>query len=402
MKIAYFVSEYPARSHTFIRREIKELRKRGADIHVLAIRKQAKNTLICEQDWSDYNETWSILPISILALFKIHLQALLSSPLAYFKSLYAALKHRNPGFNNIIWAIFQFAEAIVVAKEIQARQIKHMHIHFSNAGANIGYCVNVYSGVTWSMTLHGACDFEFPAGPLLGEKLLSCSFANCASYYGKSQAYRTVGAEHWDKLFVSRCGIDVEAMPETPQRQKGETVRIMCVGRISTEKGHLGLIEACAQAFSKNDNLELILVGDGPDRGIIEAKIKEKGIQDKVTLTGSVSEAEVLERVATVDLFALPSLMEGIPLVLMEAMALEVPVIAPRIAGIPELIEDQVNGLLYRPGDWSEMAEKITLLANNPTLMETLGRKGKEKVLGEFVIHKSVDPLWEKLKEFAE
>ncbi len=393
MELAYLVSEYPSRSHTFIRREISELRKRGHEIHAFAIRKPDTTNLICDQDWADYNETWSILPISFLPLTTIHLNAFFRKPGAYVKTLIASFKHRLPGFKNSIWALFQFAEAIVVANEMENRNLKHLHVHFANAGSNIGYLVSKFSGKSWSLNLHGACDFEYPAGPLLGEKLETCAFANCASYYGKSQAYRTVGAEHWDKIFVSRCGIEVGALPNKPKREPNSATQVICVGRISSEKGHLGLIKACAEAFSKIDNIELVLVGDGPDRALIEAEIREKRIQSRTLLTGSVSEHEVLDLVANADLFALPSLMEGIPLVLMEAMVLEVPVIAPRVAGIPELVEDYKNGLLYDPGNWSQMADKIVELATDTALRDRLGREGKETVLREFSVHKSVEPL---------
>jgi glycosyltransferase involved in cell wall biosynthesis len=398
MEIAYLVSEYPARSHTFIRREIYELRKRGATIHVFAIRKPTLDALICEQDWIDYNDTQSILPISPVKLLNTHFRALINRPKAYLTTLFRALKDRLPGSKNTVWALFHFAEAMYIARELEKLNVEHLHVHFANAGANIGHLASLYSQIPWSVNLHGACDFEYPAGPLLGEKLLSCKFAICASYYGRSQAYRTIHPDHWQKLIVSRCGIELNAMP-VPARTDSDEVVIMSVARISTEKGLPGLIAAFSEAHKQNHNLKLVLVGDGPDRPLIEEKIRENKLQDKIVLTGNVDEQEVLELLNTADVFALASLMEGIPLALMEAMALEIPVIAPRIAGIPELIDDRVNGLLYTPGRWDEFAEKITTLAEDPKLRRSVGKKGKDKVTEEFDISIGVQPLWDKLNE---
>lgn len=402
MKLAYLVSEYPKRSHTFIRREIVELRKRGANINIFSIRKPNKSELLCEQDWDDYKDTWSILPVPIYNVLKIHLKLLIKEPNSYFSTLIAAFKHRNSGFKNGLWSIFYFVEAILLSNQIQKQDIKHLHIHFANAGADIGYLAAKYTNCTWSITIHGSCDFDYPAGTLLGKKLESVSFANCASNFGRAQAFRVVDSKFWQKIFISRCGIELDALPELVTRQSNNKFRIICVGRISSEKGHIGLIEACAKVFKEFDNAELVLIGDGPDRANIEYSIKNNGISDKVTLLGNVSEAEVLSQLVDADLFALPSLMEGVPLVLMEAMAMSIPVVAPRLAGIPELVEDRVSGLLYTPADWDDMSSKILELIEDKKMTSTLVKNGRKKVLDEFVINKSVEPLWTKLQNLSD
>lgn len=401
MTLAYLISQYPARSHTFIRREIAELRRRGATIHVFAIRKPPADALLSDQDRQDHLETTSILPVSITTLLVRHLRAFLKRPGRYLTTLSAALSHRLPGLRNLLWAVFQFAEAIWLGLELQRRGISHLHVHFANAGANVGYLAHRYSDIGWSMTLHGASDFEYPAGPLLGRKIESCSFANCISYYGRAQALRTVSPEHWRKIFVSRCGIEPDGLPQKPLKLPGSMLQVVCVGRLSTEKGQLGLVEAFAIVATQTPEVRLVIVGDGPDRRHVEMAIRNRRLEDKVILTGAVAEQEALARIAAADLFALPSLMEGIPLVLMEAMALEVPVVAPRLTGIPELVEHDVNGLLYSPGNWNEMAEQISSLLANPGLRDRLARQGRQKVLHEFTIAKGVEPLWRELSAIA-
>ncbi len=401
MKLAYLVSEYPKRSHTFIRREIAELRKRGAKIHIFSIRRPSKSELICEQDWHDFHDTWSILPTTLINFIKVHLKLFLSQTIPYGSTLKAAFQHRNPGIKNSIWSIFSFAEAVLLADQIQKLKISHLHVHFANVGADIGYLVSNFTKCSWSMNLHGACDFEYPAGPLLGKKLESVSFANCASNYGRAQAFRVVDYKHWEKLFISRCGIEFEALPKPMNKKSNNNFQIICVGRFSSEKGHLGLIEACTKVFNKFEKIELLLIGDGPERDKIEYKINKNEIASRVTLTGNIAETDVLKQLSNADLFALPSLMEGIPLVLMEAMAMNLPVVAPRLAGIPELVEDKIGGFLYTPGDWSEMAEKIIQLIEDEALSTKLADNGRTKVLSEYIVSKSVEPLWRRLSSYT-
>ncbi len=400
MKVAYLISEYPKRSHTFIRREIAELRRRGVDIHVLAIRRPELSELLCEHDWVDYRDTTPILPTTLFHLLKVHLGYLLFNPIRYIKTIVAAFKHRNRGIKSITWSLFYFAEAILLVDQLKKQNIYHLHVHFANAGANLGYLVSIFNNCTWSMTLHGLSDFTYPALPLLGDKLKSVSFANCISNYGRAHALLAVDSEHWHKIFISRCGIELRDLPNIVEYKKNKIFNIICVGRLSSEKAHLGLIEAFSQVLQKIDNVKLTLLGDGPEREKIEEKIKEYAIENKVTLLGHVSEESVLVKLANADLAVSSSLMEGIPIALMEAMALKVPVVAPRIAGIPELVDDNISGLLFTPTDWAEMAEKMIQLIENDTLRERLIKNGHEKVLAQYTITKSIVPLWKQLKQY--
>ncbi|MBT3378287.1 MAG: glycosyltransferase [Lentisphaerae bacterium] len=400
MEVAYLVSEYPARSHTFIRREIAQLRQRGAKIHIFSVRSTPAEGLLTDIDRAAFDETWKVLPVNPFRLVGDHLAAFVSAPGKYLRTLSQAWRHRLPGIREGLWSLFYFAEAIRLARELERRQLKHLHVHFANAGATVGFLAAGFAGLSWSMNLHGACDFEFPAGPLLGEKLRSVTFSNCSSHFVRAQALRTIPPEHWDKLFVSRCGIELETMPNPVARQDdgSRLLRVISVGRLSSEKGQLGLIKAFALARGRGMEAELVLVGDGPDRGLVESEIAAHHLQDCCHLRGSLAEQDCLAEIAQGDIFALPSLMEGVPLVLMEAMVLNVPVIAPRIAGIPELVEDGVSGVLYDPADWEGLAQALADLAADIEKRKELTVAAQHKVLAEFVIHKAVDPLCEALR----
>lgn len=402
MKLAYYISEYPSRSHTFIRREIAELRKRGLRIVVFSTRKCNENELISDQDRDAYQETWSVIPPKLVPFILAHAWAISTKPKFYFKTIIKSLKHRLPGVKNTIWALFYFAEAMYLAFEINRQNIRHIHVHFANSGAYVVKNAAYFLDLTWSMNLHGACDFEYPDGPLLGEKIESATFVNCASYYGRSQAMRTVSTENWEKIFVSRCGIEVAQMEDPGKiRDKAQDalVRVLSVGRLSSEKGQFGLLEAFSDALKRKSNMILILVGDGPDRRLLEEYTVFLDIKEKVEFVGNISETEVFDQMKNADICAIASYMEGIPIVLMEAMALHLPVIAPHIAGIPELVHDKVNGLLFTPGNWPQLADSIIELACDSVQRSAYATKARQHVCENFAIEKAVMLLFKRIQQ---
>lgn len=400
MRIAYLVSRYPAVSHTFIRREVAELRRKGADVQTFSVRRPERDELVTPADHKERSETWFILPVGALALIRIHLRALARWPGRYVRTLVEALRHRPAGTQAAVKALFHFAEAIRLAGELEARNITRLHNHFSNSGGNVGYLASRFLDIDWSLTLHGAADFDGPMRMLLGEKIAGARFVACASQYAVSQAMRASTPEHWDKLFVSRCGIDMQTVMSLPREPDTERLpTLLCVGRLSPEKGHYGLLTAAALLREQGERFELHLAGDGPERGPIERRIAELELGDFCSLAGSLSEEQVIIELLRADVFVLPSLMEGLPVVLMEAMACQLPVIAPRLSGIPELVEHEQNGLLYAPGDWAELARLIRRLTSDPEERARLGVRARERVERVHDIRKAVQPLWQRFSD---
>jgi glycosyltransferase involved in cell wall biosynthesis len=393
LHVGYLVSQYPARSHTFIRREVEGLRARGARIDVFSIRLPNKAELLDDKDREEYQTTAAILPTSLGNMLKNHVSAL-KHPGLYSTTLSAALDHRLPGARNALWSAFYFVEGVELAKKLRQRGIRHLHVHFANSGAYVGRIAARLAGIQWSLTLHGASDFEYPNGPLLREKVREAAFTVCASQYGASQVMRVLDPAEWNRLLVSHCAIDLSRLPPlTDKSGESRETRVICVGRLSAEKGQLGLVEAFAKAHAANPRLRLTLVGDGPTRARVAARIEELAIGHLVEMTGSLPEDETLKRIAASDILVLASFMEGIPLVLMEAMALRVPVIAPRVAGIPELVEDKVTGLMFHPGDWHDLTRKLSQLSSDTALRTRLIAAGEEKVRAEFSNPRAMDPL---------
>ena len=390
-RIAYLTSEYPAPSHTFIRREIAALRRAGLNIATFSIRPAAGEPK-SEQERIDRAETEAVLGRSPFAYAGALGTALVTRPVRTVATLRLALGHRAPGVKALVWALFHFVEAVLLAGLLRRAGVTRLHNHFANSGATVGLLAAHLAGMPWSLTLHGVSETDYPAGVMLADKVRRADFVACASWFMRAQAMRVTAPGDWPRLHVVRCGIDPSAMPQPVERADG-AVRYVCVGRLSQEKGQRGLIEAFAAASKRIDGATLDLVGDGPLRGEIEALAKDVGLGGAVTFHGALSERETLEQIAAADILVLPSFMEGLPLVVMEAMALGKPVIASGVAGIPELVRHEINGILVPPSHWLALGDAMAALALDPDARRSLGAEAKAAVMQEFAIDRAVLPL---------
>jgi colanic acid/amylovoran biosynthesis glycosyltransferase len=391
MRIAYLVSQYPAASHTFIRREVMGLRARGFEVATFSVRPPTGVAKLAEVDQKETATTWYVLPVVPSRIARAHAKAMLARPRAYVSTLKRALGHRAPGIKGFVWSAFHFAESIDLAAELERREVEHLHNHFANSGANVGYLASHFLGLDWSLTLHGASEFDYPAGILLKEKLEAAQFVACVTHFGRAQAMRLVDPKHWPKFHIVRAGIEP---PKTNGAAKAPTrPRLVCVARLSPEKGHAGLIEAFARVVQSGVDAELELLGDGPDAERISAQIRDLGLETRVFMRGQVPEDLALAAMSQATAVVLASFMEGLPVVLMEALALGVPVIAPCVAGIPELVEHGVSGLTFPPGDWASLTRVLGQMLGDAELRQRLALEGKRRVEAEFFVERSLTPL---------
>lgn len=391
MKIAYVTSQYPAPSHTFISREVTELRRQGIPVRTFSVRQPGATKHGVQVD----NSTYYLLPFRPALYLKAHITTLAADPVQYVRTLGLAMRHRVPGVKAFVWAFFYFLEAMVLAAEFKRRGITHAHNHFANPSATVSMLATRYLRMTWSLTLHGHSETDYPAGVLLGEKLAMCDFAACVSNFGRAQGYRVVDSRHWHKLFINRCALDLSALPAVLPRRSGQLFRVISVARLSPEKGHQGLLEAFASASILVPDCELVLVGDGPEMAALKRSVVQLGIADRVTFKGALPEQETLREIAASDALVLASFIEGLPVVLMEAMAPGKPVIAPHIAGIPDMIRDRENGLLFDAADWDHLTKQMVELLSNTELRATCSVNGRQTIEERFEISQAVQPLIE-------
>jgi glycosyltransferase involved in cell wall biosynthesis len=383
-RIGYLASEYPARSHTFIRREIAALKARGLVIVPFSVRPATVASdepvpSILGQGW------WRCIASAVAELA--------ASPGRVMKTWLLALEHRPAGLRGLIWAHFHLVEALALAGMLRRADIERLHSHFANSGATVGMLAADYLRIPWSLTLHGISETDGSAGMLLPQKLERAEFVACASWFMRAQAMRVTPVELWSKFHVVRCGVDFTSMPPSGHRSGTGPTRFVTVGRMSSEKGQPGLLEALKDVLSRGIDSSLTIVGDGPLMAELRSQIEALGLGDHVKLEGALPETDTLAMIAQGDVFVLPSLMEGLPVVLLEAMALRKPVIAPAVAGIPELVADRDTGLLFRPGDWAQLAERMAHVASDETTREHLARRARERVEAEFDINAAVEPL---------
>ena len=392
--IGYFASEYPSISHTFIRREVTALRERGLEIRTFSVRRPPRDAPLGEADRREEAETTYLQPPGVGSTLAAHWRELLRSPRRYAQALAIALRNRPPGARAALWSLFYFAEGAILADSLRTARVRHLHVHFAHAAADVARVACFLCGIRWSLMLHGTADYEYPAVLTLGDKLRAASFTACASHFVRAQALRTIPPELWDRVTVVRCGVNAARPPA--RSAGGGALRLVCVARLSSEKGHHGLLRALARLRDLAPAPRVRLVGDGPMRADLEAQARELGLADSVEFLGARSEDEVMEILSGADLFALASLMEGLPVVLMEAMSLGLPVVAPRVAGIPELVGDEREGLLFHPSDWDGLTAQLRRLLSDADLRARLGAAGRARVAQDFAIERVVEPLWKR------
>ncbi|GAA3893268.1 glycosyltransferase [Sphingomonas limnosediminicola] len=391
VRIGYLTSQYPATSHTFISREVAALRKLGVPLETFSVRPPLPDEMRDEKLRSEAEATFTIFNQRATGIMAAQLAMALTNPVEVSRTLVRALRHRPPGVRGFALAFVYFAEALVLARELRRQKITHLHNHFANAGAIVGMLASRLLQIPWSFTMHGISETDYPAGLMLGRKIEAAEFVACVSYFGRAQAMRVVEPDQWPKLLIVRCGLDLTVLPR--RRPRGPVVRLISVGRLSPEKGQAGLLAAFSEARRDYPNLKLEIVGDGPDLDKLQQLAADLNLTQSVTFAGRCGEQQTLERIVNADCLVLTSFMEGLPVVLMEAMALGTPVIASRIAGIPELIEHGESGLLFTPSDWHDLANCIRGLTRDDALRSRVAAQARVVVEREFDIEQSARTL---------
>lgn len=396
MRVAYLVSRYPLVSHVFILREVLALRRAGAQIDTFTVRREAESELRSADDRDAYATTHALLPASMAALLRAHLTALALAPRRYFSTLRLAVRLRGAGARAAAWQIFYFGESALLWDECRRRGIRHVHAHHANVASDVALLAAHLGGRywSWSFTMHGPTEFFDVREHRLPEKVELARFVVCISDYARSQLMTHVGPEHWAKLRVVHCGVDVASFDMANRGGEHDVAEILTVGRVVAVKGQKLLIEALADLKGHGIPARLTIVGDGPELPALQSLAARLGMASHITFAGAVGQDEIRSYYARADVFALPSFAEGLPVVLIEAMAMGLPVVASRITGIPELIEEGVSGLLTAPGRGADLTSALAqLLAQPAAQRDAMGRAGREKVVAEFNLERTATQL---------
>lgn len=393
MRMAYLVSRYPAVSHTFILREVRQLRKDGFEIHTASVNAPDRGPgNMTADEIEEAGSTYYLKAHGLRGAIAAHLHGLLR-PFDYLRGLLYCLRFGGWNLKDSAFGFFYFTEALMLARWMSARQLTHLHVHFATAAANIALVLRRVFPATLSVTIHGPDEFYDVSREKLTEKIEAADFMVCIGLFARSQLMKLSRFELWNKFEVCPLGVDVASFEQTRNLPDGRPLTILCVGRLTSAKGQHVLIEACARLRDWGKAFRLVIVGTGPDEHSLKAMVAARDLGAQVTFTGALNQHEVRRWYAEADVFALPSFAEGIPVVLMEAMASRIPCVTTRITGIPELIRDGIDGLLVTPSDAMELADTLALLLDDPDLRRELGTAGRLRVREHYSLAENVAQL---------
>jgi len=383
-KLAYLTGEYPRASDTFIQREVAALRRLGHDVETCSIRTTGAEHLVGPEQREEHARTFKVLdacksPLRVLAAHGRWMR----TPKRYLNALGLAWRTAPKGIKGRLYNLIYFAEAGVLAAHLADRGVTHLHNHIAKASCTVAMLASALSGVPYSFTIHGPDIFFEPHHWRIDEKAARARFVACISEYCRAQLMCFAAPEHWAKLHIIHCGVDPARY--TPAAHSGSS--LLFVGRLAGVKGVPILLEALEGLIETHPDTHLRLIGDGPERAALERHVAERGLSDRVSFLGYRSQSEVAEALTTTDAFVLPSFAEGVPVVLMEAMASGVPVVTTQIAGVPELVNHGSCGWLVPPGDVAALRIALERVLRSRAERLAMGELGRAVIERDFNIH---------------
>jgi glycosyltransferase involved in cell wall biosynthesis len=398
-KIGYLATHYPSVSHSFILREILALEALGLDIERMAINGAPEDDVLTDVDRAERRKTFYVKTQPKSRIAGAMWRAFRRSPTALIKT--AVLAVRSAGFDVKagLWRLLQLVEAVVAWDHCDAAGVRHVHAHFGQVPATVAWFTAELGNRmgddewTWSVTIHGWHEFVNEREASLRQKVAAASFVVCISDYTRSQLMRISHPSDWGKLHVVRCGIDTTSFAQRPERPVNRPPRVLMVARMSPEKGHLVMLEAIKLLADRGRQVDLDLVGPGEYGDELREIAQRFGIAGRVHFHGACSPSEINQKLRVSDVFCLPSFAEGLPVALMEAMAVGVPVVTTYISGIPELVIDNWTGMVVPAGRADMLASCIDRLCDDPELYASIVAAGRAKVEEQHELARNVPAL---------
>ncbi|WP_197528371.1 glycosyltransferase [Aeoliella mucimassa] len=363
-------------SQTFIRREIKALEDQGFRVQRYALRPWP-GKLVDALDQREHEQTRYIATLGVAKLLLVMISTMFRKPARLLKAFSLLRKVSRRSDRSLFYHLIYLAEACVLDKWLQNDGVKHLHVHFATNPTEVAMYAHVLGDHPYSFMVHGPEEFDRAACVAFDEKASRAKFVATITSFARSQLYRWVRFEDWPKIQVVHCGLDHHYL-EREYEPPVSTNRLVCVGRLGEQKGHMTLLEAAAIVARTHPSFELALVGDGELRGEVEKSIAKHGLHEQVKLLGWADGEQVQEQLRQSTALVLASFAEGLPVVIMEALAMGRPVISTMIAGIPELVVTGKNGWLVPAGDAESLAAAIMQLLETP--QDTLVQMGHQAI----------------------
>ncbi len=390
-RVAYIMSRFPKITETFVLFEMREMERLGLDVDVYPL--QRERTAVSHPEASPYVERAKFAPWLTCAMLAACAHFLLRRPRVFLQTVWTLVRANFGSARYLAGALLFLPKAVWFARAMQRSGVQHVHAHFASHPAAVAYVIHRLTGIPYSFTAHGS-DLHRDRH-MLREKVAEAAAVIAISRYNRRLIIEECGPRCAEKVHVVHCGVDLsEWRPKAPPHLRSLPVaaplRVMCVGTLHAVKGQRYLIEACRQLRDAGVGVACRFIGDGPDEPMLKALSARHGLENCVQFLGRKTASEVRQLLAGADALVAPSVptrdgrREGIPVVLMEALAAGVPVVASDLSGIPELVIDGETGLLTPPGDAAAIAQALQRLAVDPSLREELAALGRAKVEREF------------------
>lgn len=380
LTLGYITSLYARASDFFIRGEVAQLRSFGHTVHTFSIRRSDPKEAVSPDVAREQAQTAIVLEAGVARMLLSWLRRTFKSPGRSLAAARLAAKLMTPGLKGRLWPWAYLLEGAYLADLLEAKGVQHLHNHIAENSAAVSMIASVFSGVPFSMMVHGPSEFDDPRAFALGLKIHQSAFTATITEYSRSQLYRWSDYADWPKVRVIHSGIgrtflgqELTPVPAAP--------RLVCIGRLSEQKGQLLLVEAAGRLAAEGLDFEILLIGDGPMRAPIEALIDRFGLEGKVRIGGWMGSETVREEILRSRGLVLPSFAEGLPMVIMESLALGRPVVSTYVGGIPELVEPGVCGWLVPAGSIEPLVDALrAILTASPERLAEMGRAGSARV----------------------
>jgi colanic acid/amylovoran biosynthesis glycosyltransferase len=385
LRIGYLMNVYPMTSTTFIRREIQAIEALGQEIRRYAIRPWA-DVLVDARDRAEQARTHYLLTGKIPSLLAGCLVELISNPVGMARALAAWLRLLRNAGGQLVPHFAYLLEAIALKRVMRQDGIDHLHTHFSTNSASVALLCRRLGGPDFSFTAHGPDEFVDGGRSSLDLKVAEAGFVIAISEFCRTQLVLAAGMQHRDKIHIVKCGVDLTEFPASGL-PFGPGAPFVTVGRLCPQKAQVLVVEAAARVAPRHPDLRVLMIGDGESRPDVEQAIAHHSLQDHVLLLGWRDNESVGQTLGQARALLLPSLAEGLPVVIMEAFALGRPVISTFIAGIPELVDDRC-GWIVPAGSVEAIAGAMTAaLRCGAADLTAMGAEGQRRVAAAHDVH---------------
>jgi colanic acid/amylovoran biosynthesis glycosyltransferase len=404
VRVSYVIGRYPVLTETFIDREIERLVARGTDLKIIAIRRPDPNLSPAQVELA--RRVTYLLPASMIGLLRANLWAL-RRPGTYIGTLMWLLTRRHGRAPRRRTAL-HFLTGVYAAWMLRDRRGVHLHAHFVDRAATVALVAARFLDTTYSATAHAREIYVDPV--LLPERIGNAVFAATCTDYNRRHLIRVLGGEIGSKIVRLYHGLDLGpymAVDHRTSRVSNEPPLILAVAQLMERKGLRYLIEACQLLTQRGRIVQCEIVGDGPLREELEALASRDGLARTVSLTGPLPHHEVVARLRRAAAFVLPCIVaddgdrDGIPNVILEAMAAAVPVVSTAVSGIPEVVRDGTTGLLVPERDPRAIADAVERLLDDADLASRLGQAARAFVRSEFDLDRNVERLLERFAQVS-